>query len=101
MPGVPFLHFHVGVETADKQKWGKQELTAGEKSPWPVAKGTDEVTTRLLKAVHDAREVFLLSFLPSCDIRLLVSLDWYTQLKLVLNVSMSVGRLSGRLRGRG
>jgi hypothetical protein len=101
MPGVPFLHFHVGVETADKQKWGKQDLSAGESSPWPVAKGTDEVTTRLLKAVHDAREVCLFTYVPLCAARLLAPCEFCVPSKLALIVSISVGRLWGRRRGRG
>jgi len=55
-PGVPFLHFHVRIETADHQTWSKGVDHAGQKFPWPVAEGTDEVTTRLLHALHDAYE---------------------------------------------
>lgn len=56
-PGVPFLHFHIGIETSDKKKWGKTHVNAHQTSPWPVPPGTDAVTTRMLQALHDAREV--------------------------------------------
>ena len=53
-PGVPFLHYHVRIETADHKFWNKGDDHAGQRFPWPIADGTDPVTRRLLQALHDA-----------------------------------------------
>ena len=55
-PSVPFLHYHVRVETADHKFWNKGDDHAGQRFPWPVAAGTDAVTTRLLRGLHEAYE---------------------------------------------
>jgi len=55
-PNVPFLHYHVRIETADHKFWNKGDDHAGQRFPWPVAPGTDAVTTRLLTALHEAYE---------------------------------------------
>ncbi len=34
--GVPFLHYHVRVETADHKFWNKGDDHAGQRFPWPV-----------------------------------------------------------------
>lgn len=36
-PGVPFLHYHVRIETADHKFWNKGDDHAGQRFPWPVS----------------------------------------------------------------
>jgi len=48
------IHYHVEVPLKNGTRWYKHDSDAGTKIPWPVPKETDEVSTTILRKLHEA-----------------------------------------------
>jgi len=48
------IHYHVEVPLPDGTQWWKHSDNAGYNIPWPLPKGTDQLTTLLLSKLHEA-----------------------------------------------